>query len=62
MQLRSSYLKKDVVKSEDIEKGNERDCGMKWPLCVERLRRLFSLEARSLREYVQSSQNHEGDG
>jgi len=56
------HLKQDVVKSEDIEKGNENGCGAKRTFYVERLKRLLSLEDRRLRGYLQSSQNQEGDG
>lgn len=62
MQFRCLHLKKDVVESEDTEKDNDNDCGVKRPLYVERLKRILSLEERRLRGYVQSSQNHEGDG
>lgn len=58
----SQHLKKVVVKSEYTEKGNENDWGLEWPLYVETLKRLLSLEDRRPRRYVQISQNHEGGG
>lgn len=62
VQLRSLHLKKDVVKSEDTEKGNENDSEVKQPIYVERPKRVLSSEARRLRGYVQSSPSHKGDG